>query len=187
MSTEKSQAACDCEGNPITEGVSVAASRNGKQFTAAVKAIMPRKEGDGDYWRVILTRDDDLKEVERDADQITVIAADGEVLQDADLTAVIEAHACDEWAVIRLSGRAGLQPVGVDQVTTDPFTRQVRHALMAIPHVSGVAVVSTVSNRERNVVVHWGRGADRMAVGREVWRVVASVFPDARLLRVCWE
>lgn len=187
MSTEGNRAVTDREGSPIAAGAAVVAWRNGEKFTATVEVIMPHRAGDGDFRRIVLARDDDLEKVERASDQIVVVVGDDETLQDANLTAAVETRTRDAWAVIRLSGRAGLQPVDVDQVTVDPFTQQVRDVLMAVPQVSGVAIVSTESNRKRNIVVHWEAGADRTVVGQRVWQAVAGVLPDVQLCRAFWQ
>ncbi|MEU0030640.1 hypothetical protein [Streptomyces sp. NPDC006335] len=196
MSAEDSRTVTDLEGNPVTEGAPVVAWRHDKKkFTATVKTIMPHRAGDGDFRRIVLVKDDDQEEVERHSDQLVVVVGDDETLPDTNLTAVVDAriHGGRDARIhggrvcIMLSGRAGLQPVNVGQVPMDPFTRQVRDVLMAVPHVSGVAVVSTISNRQRNIVVHWEAGADRKVVGQRAWQAVAGVLPDVQLRRAFWQ
>ncbi|MCZ1012341.1 hypothetical protein [Streptomyces lydicus] len=177
----------DYEGSPITEGAAVVAWQDGDMFTATVKAIMPHRAGDGEFRRIVLDRDDDHAEIERSSDQVVVVVGDDELLPGADLTAVIDSRTDDERAVIRLSGRAGLQPVDVDQAAVDPFTQQVRDVLMAIPQVSGVAIVSTPSNRKRNIVVHLEADADRQVVGQRAWQAVNLVLPDVQLRCAFWQ
>ncbi|WP_328373646.1 hypothetical protein OG800_50680 (plasmid) [Streptomyces sp. NBC_00445] len=186
MSTEGNQTVRDCEGIPITEGAPVVAWWNDDRFTATVKVIVPHRVGDGDFRRVVLIRDDDHAEVERASDAIVVVVGD-ETLPDTNLTAVVDTRARDARAVIRLSGRAGLQPVDVDQVPVDPFTHQVRNVLMVVPQVTGDAIVSAESNRKRDIVVHWEAGADGTVVGQRAWQAVASVLPDVQLRRAFWQ
>jgi enamine deaminase RidA (YjgF/YER057c/UK114 family) len=187
MSTEGDRTVRDREGTLITEGAPVVAWWKDDSFTATVKIIMPHRPGDGDFRRLVLVRDDDQAEVERDSDSIVVVVGDDETLPDTDLTAVVDTRGRDARAVIRLSGRAGLQPVDADEVSVDPFTQQVRDVLMAVPQVSAVAVVSTTSNRTRNIVVHWETGADRTVVGQRAWQALVEVLPDVQLRRAFWQ
>ncbi|SFQ26521.1 hypothetical protein [Amycolatopsis rubida] len=140
----------------------------------------------GDFRRVVLARDDDQTEAESFSDAVVAVAGDDEVIQEANLTAAVD-KADDRRAVIRLSGRAGLQPADVNQAAADARTQHVRNAVMAVPGVTGVAVVATTSNRQRNIVVRWETGADGATVSQQSWQAVAGLLPDVQLSRAFWQ
>jgi hypothetical protein len=58
---------------------------------------------------------------------------------------------------------------------------------MAVPEVTGVAVVATPSNRHRNILVYWETGADRTAVSQGAWQAATKVIPDVQLRRAFWQ
>jgi hypothetical protein len=64
----------DYHGHPIDVGDQVRAWDEGSgAFTATVSAIGPHRPGDGEFYPVVLVRDDDQSEIERDSDQMEVI------------------------------------------------------------------------------------------------------------------
>jgi hypothetical protein len=182
----------DYEGNPIAAGDTVTAYRDGEAFTATVESIGPRLDaGSGG---IVLLKDDGTRE-KRDPDSVTVFVPDDQPALDPDPTASIETHA--EYVsftqkgagrtYIRLSGRNGLRPVAEGVTAQDPRTQALRDQLMSVPGVVGVAVVATVSNRARNIVLRRQVGADEVEVAQQAWRIVEQALPGVRLNRAFWQ
>lgn len=63
----------DHRGAPLTEGSHVVAWIFGERFTATVKTIGDYQNGDGDFRRLVLVRDDNGTEVPSFSDGVNVI------------------------------------------------------------------------------------------------------------------
>ena len=168
----------DMGGYPVAQGDVVAAWQNGRQFAATVSAAYPSG-------RLVLSCDDGTT-VERDADAVEVVVPDDVELPEVELTAAIDYREGDDRFIIRLSGRAGLYPVEVGQSAADPRTRSLCTALLAVPGVEGVAVVATVDNRQRNLVIYWAPDVDRATVAQACRQVAERSIGSVRLDRAFW-
>lgn len=169
----------DMGGYPVGRGDAVAAWQNGEQFTATVSAVYPSGQ-------LVLSCDDGTT-AERDADAVTVVVPDDVELPEAELTATIDYREGDDRFIIRLSGRASLYPVEVGQSAADPRTRSLCTALLAVPGVEGVAVVATVDNRKRNIVIYWASDVDSATVAQAAWQVAEHTTGSIRLNRAFWQ
>ena len=64
--------AADYDGKPLSEGDRVDAWHDGVKYSAVVKAIRDHCDGDGDFRRLILVRDDDGTEVQSFSDGVRI-------------------------------------------------------------------------------------------------------------------
>jgi len=169
----------DNGGFPISRGDAVVGWQNGEPFTATVAAITASAQ-------LMLTCEDGTT-VERESDAVEVVVPDNVALYEADLTATVDHRQGDDRFVIRLSGRAGLNPVEAGQPIADPHTRALSAALLAVPGVSGCAVVATTNNRKRNIVIYCAADASAAAVAQAAWRAARDIIDNVRLTGAFWQ
>lgn len=184
----KGEPVADPEGTPIRIGATATAYWRGETLKTTVSGFKAPARFEGDAPRVVLVQDDGT-EVERRPDELWVFVPDDEAVPEGDLTASIETHAgrSEGHTYIRFSGRAGLEPIREDGTAQDARTQRLREAIGAVHGVVGVAVVATVTNRSRNIVVRWEAGTDEVAVAQAAWREVEAAIPDVRLHRAFWQ